>query len=122
MEMLKGKVALVAGGTLGIGQAAVLAFAREGASVVFAGRRIEPGEELAQKIIEAGGQALFVQADVTRADQVERLVNVAVEKFGRLDCALNNAAMFPKYAFTADINEEDFDYELAYDLKVSGCA
>lgn len=117
MDRLKGKVALVTGGTSGIGLAAAQAFAREGASVVIAARRAGPGEDLVRQIEQAGGQALFVQTDVSRAEEVENLINRAVEKFGRLDCAFNNAAAITNFSFTADISEEEFDREVSLNLK-----
>ena len=117
MERLKGKVALVTGGTSGIGQAAALAFAREGASVVIAARRTAPGEELVRQIEQTGGRAFFVRTDVSRAEEVENLLDRVVEKFGRLDCAFNNAATIANFSFTADITEEEFDREVSLNLK-----
>lgn len=108
MERLSGKVALVTGATSGIGKAAALAFAREGAKVVLAGRRSEAGEELAAQIEGGGGQALFVRADVSQAEDVRNLISRTLEKFGRLDCAFNNAASVTNFAFTADLYRRRF--------------
>lgn len=117
MAKMAGKVALVTGGNSGIGKAAALAFAREGARVVIAARRVEPGEELAAQINQAGGEAVFIQTDVSRAADVENLVAKTVERFGRLDCAFNNAAVVANAGFTADISEEAFDQEIGTNLK-----
>jgi NAD(P)-dependent dehydrogenase (short-subunit alcohol dehydrogenase family) len=88
---MEGKVALVTGGSTGIGRAAALAFAREGAKVVIANRRRETGEEVMNLIRSAGGEAIWVQTDVSVAGQVEAMVQGALEAFGRLDVAFNNA-------------------------------
>ncbi|MDA1188361.1 MAG: SDR family oxidoreductase [Chloroflexi bacterium] len=90
--LLQDKVALVTGGNMGIGQAVAEAMAREGAKVVVSAR----GEDLGRKVVEgirkSGGEATFVRCDVTDASQVKALVDSTVETYGRLDCAVNNAA------------------------------
>jgi NAD(P)-dependent dehydrogenase (short-subunit alcohol dehydrogenase family) len=91
--LLEGKVAVVTGGSSGIGRAAALAFAREGAHVAIGARRQTEGEETERMVREAGGQAVFVQTDVSHTEQVQRLIQAAVERWGRLDCALNNAGV-----------------------------
>jgi NAD(P)-dependent dehydrogenase (short-subunit alcohol dehydrogenase family) len=88
-----GKVVLVTGGTSGIGEGAVRAFAAEGARVVFCGRRAELGEKVAASIRAAGGEAHFVRADVAKETDVAALVAATLEKYGRLDCAFNNAGI-----------------------------
>jgi NAD(P)-dependent dehydrogenase (short-subunit alcohol dehydrogenase family) len=91
-----GKVALVTGGASGIGRVTALAFAREGANVVVAtDSNISGGEETARMIREAGGEALFIRCDVSRESDVEAMVNLTVENFGRLDFAFNNAGIGP---------------------------
>ncbi|MGH8772255.1 MAG: SDR family NAD(P)-dependent oxidoreductase, partial [Burkholderiales bacterium] len=91
--MLTGKVALVTGGSTGIGKASSLAFAREGAKVVVSDVDADGGEETARFIRDSGGEAIFAKADVSKAAEVEALVNKAVATYGRLDCAFNNAGI-----------------------------
>lgn len=80
----EGKVALVTGAASGIGRAIALAFAREGARVVVADVNVVAGEQTVQQISAAGGEAIFVWTDVSRADQVEAMVTAALTAFGRL--------------------------------------
>lgn len=117
MAHLDGKVALITGGNSGIGRAAALAFAREGAKVVLAARRVERGEEAAHEVTAAGGQAVFVRADVSRPEEVEALVARAVDVYGRLDCAFNNAATEGTLKTVADFTEEEFDVVVGINLK-----
>jgi NAD(P)-dependent dehydrogenase (short-subunit alcohol dehydrogenase family) len=93
MSEFSGKVALVTGGTSGIGRATAVAFAREGAKVVVAGRRTTEGEETVRLVRKEGGEAIFVQTDVAQDSQVKNLVGRTLEKFGRLDVAFNNAGI-----------------------------
>ncbi|WP_414588188.1 SDR family NAD(P)-dependent oxidoreductase [Scytonema sp. PCC 10023] len=86
--MLKDKVALVTGGTSGIGRATAIAYAKQQAKVVVVGRRIDEGEETVRLIKKAGGEAIFVQADVTKEANVKAMVDKAVDVFGRLDIAI----------------------------------
>ena len=90
---MRGKIALVTGGSSGIGRASAVAFAREGAMVVVSGQNVERGEETVRFIKNAGGEATFVRADVSMATEVEAMVNKAVETYGRLDYAYNNAGI-----------------------------
>ena len=90
---MRGKIALVTGGTSGIGKASAIAFAREGAIVVAAGLNVERGEETVRVIEEAGGEAVFVRADVSRVAEVEAMVKKTVATYGRLDYACNNAGV-----------------------------
>ncbi len=91
--LVQDKVALVTGGSSGIGRATALAFAREGARVVVADVNVEGGEGTVRSIEEMGGRATFARADVTRAAEVEALVRRTVETYGRLDSAFNNAGV-----------------------------
>jgi NAD(P)-dependent dehydrogenase (short-subunit alcohol dehydrogenase family) len=115
---LEGKVAIVTGGSSGIGRAVAVVFAREGAKVVLAARRANAGEKVAKGIEAAGGTALFVRADVSRLEEVRALVKQTVSKYGRLDYAVNNAAaVWNEQRRTADFSEEDFDREVNGNLK-----
>jgi len=122
MGSLDGKVALVTGGSSGIGRAASLAFAREGSSVVVASRGSEAGEETVRAIEQAGGEAAFVKADVSVPSQVEAMVAEAVRFYGRLDCAFNNAATVEFFFGSgprdlAELEEDDFDRVVDTNLK-----
>ena len=116
MGRLEGKVALVTGGGSGIGRATSLAFAREGAKVVVADMVVDGGEETVQMIKEAGGDTIFVKTDVTRADEVQSLIDKAVEAYGRLDCAFNNAGIMRADTLT-NTSEETFDQVIGVNLK-----
>jgi NAD(P)-dependent dehydrogenase (short-subunit alcohol dehydrogenase family) len=114
---LEGKVALVSGGSSGIGLATARAFAAAGARVVIAARGVERGEEAAHAICAAGGQAVFVRADLARPVEVIGLVERAVAIHRRLDCAFNNAATEGTQKLTAELAEEEFDEIAAVNLK-----
>jgi NAD(P)-dependent dehydrogenase (short-subunit alcohol dehydrogenase family) len=111
-----GKVALITGGSTGIGRAAAVLFARQGAKIVIGDINRE-GAETVAAIKEAGGDALFVETDVTKSDQVRRLVAATVEAFGGLHCAFNNAGVLPEARLLAETDEEEFDRTIAVDLK-----
>jgi len=114
---LTGKVALVTGASSGIGRATALAFAREGAKVVVANRSVEGGEEVVRLITEAGGESVFVRTDVTQASEVEEMIGAAVERYGRLDCAFNNAGGGVRRGTVTECTEEDWDYTMDSYLK-----
>lgn len=115
--MFAGKVALVTGGTSGIGKAAAHLFAQAGANVVIAGRRLDKGRQTEQELQAGSGSVLYVQTDVSKPDQVAACIRTAVERFGRLDYAFNNAAALSKLGRTGDYTEEDFDLEISSNLK-----
>jgi NAD(P)-dependent dehydrogenase (short-subunit alcohol dehydrogenase family) len=116
--VLQDRVALVTGGSSGIGLAAAHVFAREGARVVIAARGVQRGEEAAAAVRRTGAQATFVRADVSRNDDVEALIEQVVAVHGRLDIAFNNAATTDgAFSFTADFTEEQFDRSIAMNLK-----
>lgn len=106
-----GKVVLITGATSGIGEATAWAFAEEGARVFFCGRRRARGEEVAERIREAGGDATFMQADVRDETQMEAFVAACVERYGRLDVAFNNAGIEGPGGTLANI---DMDGEQGY--------
>jgi NAD(P)-dependent dehydrogenase (short-subunit alcohol dehydrogenase family) len=115
---VQGKVVLITGGTSGIGRAAAEAFTRAGARVVIAGRRPELGRQVEAELRKSGAEARFVQADVSLARDVDRLIASTVAEFGRLDAAFNNAATTDgALALTADFSEEQFDRALSMNLK-----
>jgi NAD(P)-dependent dehydrogenase (short-subunit alcohol dehydrogenase family) len=111
-----GKVALVTGGSRGIGRATALLFARNGAKVVI-GDVNPAGVETAEMIKRERGEAIFIQTDVCLAEQVKNLVATAVETFGGLHCAFNNAGVLPPMAPLADTDESTFDRTFDVDVK-----
>ncbi len=116
VSQLDGKVAIVTGGSSGIGQATAIAFAQEGAKVIVAARRIQEGEETVRLAKEAGGEALFVKTDVTKAEEIEALVQTTLDKYGRLDFAFNNAGIGNPTPLT-ERTEEDWNGEIDVNLK-----
>jgi NAD(P)-dependent dehydrogenase (short-subunit alcohol dehydrogenase family) len=112
-----GKVALVTGGTSGIGRETAIAFAKAGAKVVVAGRRDAEGAETAELIRNAGGHGLFVKTDVAKANEVEALVTKTVETFGRLDVAFNNAGIEGVWVPIISQSEKDFDHTMEINVK-----
>jgi NAD(P)-dependent dehydrogenase (short-subunit alcohol dehydrogenase family) len=109
MARLAGKVAVVTGAGSGIGRAVAMAFAAEGARVVIGDRRTDgQGEATAEAIRSGGGEALFVSADVSREDDVKRLIQAAVDTFGRLDVMVNNAGVIIAKPLR-ELTEDDFD-------------
>jgi NAD(P)-dependent dehydrogenase (short-subunit alcohol dehydrogenase family) len=114
----QGKVAVITGGNSGIGRAAAHAFAREGARVAIAARNRERGDAVVREISEKGGEAVFFPTDVSKPADIEALFRRTVEKWGRIDCAFNNAAGYSgAFSLTADFSEEEFDETIAVDLK-----
>lgn len=112
-----GKVVLVTGAASGIGRAIALGFGRAGASVVVADVSIEGGHATAAMIVENGGKALYVQCNVTRAAEVEALVEKTINYYGRLDYAVNNAAVEEERQPLADGDDEQFDRIMAVNVK-----
>jgi len=115
--MLEGKVAIVTGAGRGMGAATARLFAASGAKVVVSDVDDATGEAVAAEIGAAGGTAFYRHADVSSQGDVEALVRAAVERYGRLDCAVNNAAVSPDTHPLAELDEEELDRVLAVDLK-----
>jgi NAD(P)-dependent dehydrogenase (short-subunit alcohol dehydrogenase family) len=118
MNEFQGKVAIVTGGTSGIGRAAALAYAREGARVVVAGRRAAEGEETVRLLQAQGGEGIFVSTDVSKAPQVKELVDRTMQKFGRLDFAFNNAGI--EQEPTPFLEQDEETYDRVMDINVKG--
>jgi len=117
-RQFENKVVLITGGTSGIGRVTAVAFAKEGAKVVVSGRRKAEGAETVTLVEKAGGQGLFVQADVSDEEQVKKLVQTTVEHFGRLDIAFNNAGVEGELAPLTDAKVET--YNKVFDINVKG--
>lgn len=113
---LRGKVALVTGSASGIGKAIAECFVREGAAVVLSDLDAERGEAARAAIRGGGGEVVFVQSDVTNPADSEKAVNVALEKFGQLDCACNNAGIGGEQKATADMSIEGWNQVIAINL------
>lgn len=113
---LKNQVALITGGTSGIGKATALVFAREGAAVAITGRNEKRGHAVTAAILEAGGNAIFLRTDVRKAAECERAVHETLQTFGRLDILFNNAGVFYPHD-TLECSEEEWDEQIDINLK-----
>jgi NAD(P)-dependent dehydrogenase (short-subunit alcohol dehydrogenase family) len=114
---VEGKVALVTGGASGIGRATALTFARERAKLVIADMNEDGGHQTVHMITAKGGEAIFVRTDVSQAVEVQALISTAVETYGRLDCAHNNAGISGGVrALTAEYPEERWHQVIAVNL------
>lgn len=118
MDLLKERVAIVTGGTSGIGRATVLAFAQRKAKVAFTGRRRKEGMETINLAQAAGGEVLFIQADMTQEAEVRMMVEKTIKAFGRLDYAFNNAGIEQARQPLPEQTEETFDRIM--DINVKG--
>jgi NAD(P)-dependent dehydrogenase (short-subunit alcohol dehydrogenase family) len=116
MDRLKGKVALITGGGSGIGRSTCLLFAREGAKVIVADYVADGGNETVGHIKTAGGDATFVQADVSKSADVQHMIATTVKTYGRVDILFNNAGIEGPSAKIAHYKEEDWDRVIAIDL------
>lgn len=118
-SLLEHKVVLVTGGGSGIGKASCIRFAQEGAKVVVADINVDQGKAVAAEIVATGGEAVFVKADVSNIKAVEEMIKEAVEAFGRLDCAFNNAGIGGSVAaMSADYPVED--WQKVIDINLTG--
>jgi NAD(P)-dependent dehydrogenase (short-subunit alcohol dehydrogenase family) len=117
MKILENKVALITGGTSGIGKATALAFGKAGAKVVFSGRRKKEGEDTANLIRQSGAECLFVRSDVSSEVEVKKLIQKTVEYYGRLDCAFNNAGIESPIKPLHEHSLEHFDNVMAINVR-----
>jgi NAD(P)-dependent dehydrogenase (short-subunit alcohol dehydrogenase family) len=115
--VLDGKVAIVTGAAMGMGAATARAFGAAGAHVLVSDVNAEQGQATADAIERDGGSASFCRTDVSNGSDAEAMVAAAVERYGRLDCAVNNAAVTPDTHPIAELDEDEFDRVLAVDLK-----
>ncbi|KUN31919.1 short-chain dehydrogenase [Streptomyces corchorusii] len=116
MGLLDDKVVLVNGGSQGVGAAVARAAVREGAAVAVSGRRREPGEALVAELSAAGGEAVYVQADLAEAGQAKASVAAVVDAYGRIDCLVNSAGLTSRGTLL-DTTPELFDAHIAVNLK-----
>jgi len=113
---LKNKVALITGGTSGIGEAVAELFSREGAKIAVAGRNESRGHAVTARILESAGEAIFLRTDVRKAEECKRAIDETLSSFGRLDILFNNAGVF--YPQTAlECSEEEWDLQIDINLK-----
>jgi NAD(P)-dependent dehydrogenase (short-subunit alcohol dehydrogenase family) len=117
MRDLEGKIGLVTGAGRGLGRACCELVAREGGKVIVADIDAQGGEETAHLVRQAGGEATFVRTDVSQSKDVQEMVRAAIETYGRLDFAVNNAMIPPPFLPLADLTEEDWDRTMAVNLK-----
>lgn len=110
-----GKVVLITGARSGIGQATAVAFAKQGARVVIAGR--SNADKTMEMIKAVKGEAIFVRTDVSRSAEVQALIEATLKKFDRIDVAFNNSGLLPVSATVADMPEDEFDKIISVDLK-----
>ncbi len=115
--LLENKIVIVTGAGAGIGQGSAEVLAREGATVIVSDINLVSAEETAQRIIAKGGKAMAVKTDVSNREEVEALVKVAIDQYGRLDGAFNNAGIPGPTLPMADYPDEEFDRVIATNLK-----
>jgi NAD(P)-dependent dehydrogenase (short-subunit alcohol dehydrogenase family) len=113
---LHGKIAVVTGGSRGIGKAVALAFGEAGAKVVVAARKINLLEEIAEEIRATGGEALAVECDVLRDTDLFNLIEKTVERFGRIDILINNAGISPFLVKSEEVTKEMFEEVIQVNL------
>jgi len=116
MMRLENKVALITGGTSGIGEASALLFAKEGASIVLTGRNQQRGDQVRDRIRGSGGKASFVACDVRKSEECRRAVDEAISAFGQLDILFNNAGVFYPHT-VVECSEEEWDEQIDVNLK-----
>jgi NAD(P)-dependent dehydrogenase (short-subunit alcohol dehydrogenase family) len=117
MKQFQAKVVLITGGTSGIGRAAAVAFAHEGASVAIAGRRVEEGNETLRLVQAEGSEGLFIRADISKSADVESMLATVLSRFGRLDAAFNNAGVEDAAAPFHEQTVENYDRVMGINVK-----
>jgi NAD(P)-dependent dehydrogenase (short-subunit alcohol dehydrogenase family) len=118
IKLFEGKVVLVTGGTSGIGRATAMAFGREGAKVIIAGRRENLGEEVAREIAGLGTEAVYIRTDVRKPEDIDHLFMSILEKYGRLDIAFNNAGYsLPHIPTAAKTKLEEWDQVMETNMR-----
>lgn len=117
MQVLKDKVAVITGGASGIGRATALAMSAAGARIAIADLTPDSGEALAQEIRDADREATFIETDVVSASSVDALFDAVLARWGRVDCAFNNAGVACENALTGDATEADFDRVMGVNVK-----
>ncbi len=117
MGDLDDKVAIITGATSGIGRETAVLFAEQGARLVMCGRREKEGAQVLAEVRKAGGDGMFIVADVSRVADVERLVKTTVDKFGRVDVAFNNAGVEGNWKPLIDLSEPEWDEVIDINLK-----
>ncbi|PSB13506.1 oxidoreductase [filamentous cyanobacterium CCP2] len=117
MNLQRDKVALVTGGSSGMGRAAALQFAKQGAKVVVAARRETAGNQTVEQIRQLGGEASFVKTDVSQPAEIEALIQTTIALYGRLDYAFNNAGTEGVFAPMTQLTEANWDHTINTNLK-----
>jgi NAD(P)-dependent dehydrogenase (short-subunit alcohol dehydrogenase family) len=118
VKKFEGKVVIVTGGSSGIGAATALAFAREGSKVVIAARRSDKSNAMVRQIEALGSEGLFIKTDISRRAEVEAMVEGTLNRFGKLECAVNNAGIVgPVSVPMAEIEESQWDEVMSINLK-----
>lgn len=117
MGKLDERVALIYGGTSGLGEATAKLYAKEGAKVAVAGRSVERGNDIVEDIEQAGGEAIFVEVDLMDTEQIKQSVKQTVDAFGTIDILYNGAGILDEYVGIIDTEEALFDQVIALNLK-----
>src|SRR5438552_3267338 len=113
---LQDKVALITGGTSGIGEATAILFAKEGAKIAITGRNEKRGNAVTEQITRNGGHAVFIPSDVRKSNDCQLAVDEILRAFGRIDILFNNAGVFYPHT-TLDCSEEEWDEQMDINLK-----
>ena len=117
MGKLQDRVALIYGGTSGLGEATAKLYAKEGAKVAIAGRSVERGNEIVDAIKHEGGEAIFVEVDLMETDQIKQSIQDTVDAFGTIDILYNGAGILDEYVGIIETDEEEFDQVVQLNIK-----